>query len=538
MRTDLYASEPQYLDHLVPIWLALEPAERGRVTVPRTLVAHAQHRGVPISAISQGRPRRGGGPVLVASHQDYRAVGARPTVYVEHGAGQSYTGDPASESHPSFSGGRARDNVALFIVPNETVAAKNRDRYPEIPNAVVGDAPKLDPWRNRETPPWRSGDRVGPMIAISFHADLRRLVPEFRSALPHYDPGLPALVEHAEQEGWTLLGHGHPRIFRSLERRWRALGITPVADFDQVLAAADVYVADNTSTLYEFASTGRPVVVMNAPWYRRDVSHGLRFWDYASVGIQVEDPDGLPNVIGHALADHPAIKGERDRIVDAVYPRRDGRSAERAAEAIRATIGELETVEEEGRPMADPYAPKRSRRTETVVFPAGRLRRLGATDTEIAEWRAEFDALPVGEQRTSVDQFALLTDEQVREEIEGARSQAEERRAAEDTGKGEGGDSEDSRGDAGQDPGDGGTPDEPSPEDPDEFTLRDDDGEIVATTDFVAHADVPKGNIDSVLEWVGDDPTRAEAALAVEEDGKDRTTLKAALEEIIAADRT
>ena len=59
-----------------------------------------------------------------------------------------------------------------------------------------------------------------------------------------------------------------PEPPREAIRFYEAHGIEYVPDFDDVLRRADVYACDNSSTLYEFASTGRPVVVLNAPWYR------------------------------------------------------------------------------------------------------------------------------------------------------------------------------------------------------------------------------------------------------------------------------
>jgi hypothetical protein len=45
-------------------------------------------------------------------------------------------------------------------------------------------------------------------------------------------------------------------------------------------------------------------------------------------------------------------------------------------------------------------------------------------------------------------------------------------------------------------------------------------------------SDVPVGTVQDVLEWVGDDPDRAGAALAVEQTGVQRSTLMSKLEAI------
>lgn len=47
--------------------------------------------------------------------------------------------------------------------------------------------------------------------------------------------------------------------------------------------------------------------------------------------------------------------------------------------------------------------------------------------------------------------------------------------------------------------------------------------------------DVPEGSIKTVLAWVGDDKSKAEAALDAEKDGQKRTTLVKELEEILAS---
>ena len=112
-------------------------------------------------------------------------------------------------------------------------------------------------------------------------------------------------------ERWTVLGHGHPRILDQLMPVYEELGIEPAYTFEEVLDRASVYCCDNSSTLFEFASLDRPVVVLNPPWYRREVEHGLRFWEAATVGVQVGDQ---PLDIGLRL-DGPGV-GSRSRLAE------------------------------------------------------------------------------------------------------------------------------------------------------------------------------------------------------------------------------
>ena len=318
MIVDAYASLPHYADHLRPILDALPEDRRGLLWAPR-----GRWWGAPFTP---DRPDYW--LTLVASWRDAQDTGRRPLVYVEHGAGQTYDGDPRVAGGPSYAGAPELDRVRLFIAPGEHVAAKWRLRYPRTPVAVVG-CPKLDPWHVGDDRA-QLGDIARPTVAVTFHWQCG-LVPETTSAWPHYDPVLPAVVGDPR---WTVLGHGHPRLWGTIQRRWRALGVDHTPDFAEVLDRADLLVGDNTSALYEFASTGRPVVVVNAPAYRRHVHHGLRFWDLVP-GLQVDTPGELRPAIAHALDDPPALAALRARAVAGVYAATDGRAARRAADAIQ-----------------------------------------------------------------------------------------------------------------------------------------------------------------------------------------------------------
>lgn len=295
---DLLASRPQYRAHLQPVWDALPAALRGSDT-ERTAEA-----------------------VLLASAADLAAAVRaryRHIAYLEHGIGQTY-----GPLVPGYPGGRGRQHVGLFLSPNDHAAAADRRAYPAAQVVVVGD-PALERVPHREPGP--------PAVAMSFHWECG-IAPEARSALSYYRRAL-AEVGRAV----PLLGHAHPKARAELERVWGRIGVEFVADWHEVCRRADLYVTDNSSTLFEFASTGRPVVVLNAPWYRRHVHHGLRFWEAATVGVQVDEPGQLVAAITAALVDPPEQQAARAAALALVYSAPAG-AAERAGSALEQWLKE------------------------------------------------------------------------------------------------------------------------------------------------------------------------------------------------------
>lgn len=314
---DALARHAHYLDHIAPIWHALPDELRGTLWVDASLRRDAQHLGLTSTTT---RPSRASTPTLVAGWPDARRARHldRPVILMEHGAGQTYI-DTAVDN---YAGGADRQGVVAVLVPNEYSARAHRAAHPEIPATVIG-CPKLDAWVAR--PPTSSTT-----ICISFHWDAHRVAPEARTAWPAFRRAIPALVETHP----GTIGHAHPRIAETIRRPMAKLGLEFVASFAEVVDRAGLYICDNSSTLFEFAALDRPVVVLNAPGYRRHVHHGGRFWDWADIGPQVNAASELVDVVDQALLEKPDQIDRRRRIVADVYPHL-GHATSRAVDALQ-----------------------------------------------------------------------------------------------------------------------------------------------------------------------------------------------------------
>jgi len=321
---DLLSRERHHLDHILPSWLALPEKLRGTAYLHKDMLAGAAERGV--EAVEVGDAPAAGPLTLVASYLDLKMARrlGRLVVYSEHGAGQGYVrSDGSPVGSGSYVGAIDRSGVVAALVPGRPSAERHRRSHPTIPAFEVG-VPKLDALHR--VPPRPVGEK--PVVAISFHWDCR-VCAETRSAFRHYRTGLKRLAKD-----FDLIGHGHPRGMAQFRRDYKRAGIEVVEGFEEVIERASVYCVDNSSTMFEWASLGRPVVVMNAPWYRKKLEHGLRFWSHADVGPQVAGPGQLAAAIEAAICGESSISDRRQEIVADVYTACDGKGTERAVTAL------------------------------------------------------------------------------------------------------------------------------------------------------------------------------------------------------------
>jgi hypothetical protein len=305
MPFDCLVSEVQYAHHLVPVYLATNVPRGTFYVTDRRLLPALDGMGVR-AEVPEGRLQR---PTLTASMKDHASARRRKApalAYMEHGCGQSYAGDPRTRRSAAYAGGDGRDGVGIILAPNGYAAEMWRERYPSVPVHVIGATRVL-------TPP---EDPRLPLLVVSFHWS--GAIPEQRSALAHYLDVLPLLAQR-----FPVALHAHPRavgMVRSVSSRF---GIPFLEDVRDAARAATVYAVDNSSTLWEMGRS-RPVIALNAPWFRREVTHGLRFWSH--IPAAVDGPQELMELADRLLsgAESEAEKRHREDVCDAVIPSVDG----------------------------------------------------------------------------------------------------------------------------------------------------------------------------------------------------------------------
>jgi CDP-glycerol glycerophosphotransferase (TagB/SpsB family) len=158
----------------------------------------------------------------------------------------------------------------------------------------------------------------------------------------------PMLAAFAQQDRFNLIVAPHIKMFRrrraSVRAAWeRRSSDTILVDVesDRLLdmtytLAADIYVGDVSSQVYEFLSIPRPCVFLNAGRHSWRDDPNFMHWHLGDV---VDDPDELMAAINAAPARHMLYRAKQEAFAAASLGPRDPGSATRAADAILAAIG-------------------------------------------------------------------------------------------------------------------------------------------------------------------------------------------------------
>lgn len=295
---DAFARFDHYADHIRPIWEAIPREHRGR-----------WDRSIPPESTT---------PIMVAGWRDAKWVAHRNTIYVEHGAGQTYVVNGTVRLAPRG----APFGVKLAVLPNQTLADEWNRQFPSVATVVVG-APRLDGVQVQ---------REQGLIGWTWHWPCR-ITPEYGTALPHYRHELSLVVGELREMGFDLLGTAHPRWKGRLWPLWDEVGVRWTHSSMEILRRCQVVIGDNSSLLYEAAALGADVIALNAPHYRRDVEHGLRFWSHPP-GVMVDQPREVGLAVMGIARDRSTCREIADAATRRAYGPGVVGAADRAAAAI------------------------------------------------------------------------------------------------------------------------------------------------------------------------------------------------------------
>lgn len=334
MKFDFLARQGYLLDHLAPLWNELPEDQRGEFFV---LGSRAQE--LAESRLKGGKVRDyldegpcGSNHIIVASYGDSIRAKTDPkrhVILMEHGIGLTF----GKAAYADGLGQRAL--CSLIPVQSQYIANKVHPDLKHIPHPIIG-VPKLDKWFKPRVDPIMPKK---PTIAFAFHHGDKFSRPGgIGSAWEHYVDMFPLLPL---QYRWIFHAHpaSNPRLLESL-KNW---GLEYVEDLETVFNQADILINDCGSSAYEFCTTGKPVILLNAPWFDKKTQYGIRFWDYANIGHQVEGPDQLESIVDRVVQNPQEHLTNRNRMMHDLMPY-GGMSTQRAIAQIQSRFEQVKAT--------------------------------------------------------------------------------------------------------------------------------------------------------------------------------------------------
>lgn len=280
------ASEDHYLKHVTPTMCQTHPQALGVTLVPASLTRLALQEGHQVLGWREGAdeiryalarrvdPSQSLAVVVGLADQVTAEKLGFSVVRGEHGIGQTY--ETSSNRSSSYAGSPMHSRLYAYLAPGSHPHQQHVDRCPGVASFRVG-SPFLDRFPPREN--MQDSDAVG----FVFHWN-NQAQPETCSTWAYWvDPILDLI-----HKGIPVRLHCHPREAANFRSKF----LTPhnldglwVETMEELHQVTDVVCGDNTSAIYFMAAAGHPVVLLNHPTYRREVEHGLRFWECSDVGI-------------------------------------------------------------------------------------------------------------------------------------------------------------------------------------------------------------------------------------------------------------
>lgn len=239
---------------------------------------------------------------------------------------------------------RGDESFDICLLPGRKYEARIREggRLPAERYAVVG-YPKLDIYRTAPRPRLFDDDKPVILYTPHFHPRLSswfgwgRRILEYFAADPAYNLIFAPHVLLFRRRWHISTKGGLPRrtppVPAAIERAPNIL-VDPGsrASIDMTyLRAADIYLGDVSSQVYEFIYRPRPCLFLNASgadW--RDNPH-FRLWELGEV---VDSPEDLPTALERAMAEPNRYSAEQARAFAEAFDLADEPSAARAADAL------------------------------------------------------------------------------------------------------------------------------------------------------------------------------------------------------------
>lgn len=332
------AERQQYLDHIIPIYNNYIGSKL--IMIDKELI-HSIDKYIEFNwederSMCEIYDRIDERPSMffVAAHSTLRLASVMDVsvgcIYMDHGCGQTLDID-----HHFWSRINSKspfvNTMQIFAAPNKIVMETTENNNPNVVSVLCG-TPKMDKYHNVNM---REKTIADGLVVFSWHWECKAC-PETLGGFEYWKERVAIASER-----FNVAIHGHPRVQDKTRRFAMDNEIEFIRDFDEVMDRAYLYVCDMSSTIYEFAATDRPVLVLNNPWFRREVNHGMRFWEFSDVGVQCNNKSDLDYCIDAALCDMDQFSSRRREISKTMYPFM-GRSVGRY-------INLLESIEKMGR---------------------------------------------------------------------------------------------------------------------------------------------------------------------------------------------